>query len=317
MIHEHHQWLADVNDSIVESYKRDEEMARQPGQIQRTGHRVESRWKELLRVWLPRHYEVGDKRKYLLLETEDGPTVTKETDLVVFYPHYPEKLRDKESVLASGVAAAFSVKRTIGRDDIKEAYEDAITLRRGMKIREGTIQAHLIPPVFFGLLGESHDWKAPASTPKENIKSITDEFDRELVKLPREGLDLLCIADLGTWNRIAAVLPQRFLLEQLRANPIFSIFTNQYGTESLVMSGMRHDYNEQQDLSPLTNFIGSLWCKLAINDPTLKPLADGLRITKTVDISGSFGMGQGPYKLAVAATPTIANQYRNNEPWAY
>jgi hypothetical protein len=93
MIHEHHQWLADVNDSIVESYKRDEEMARQPGQIQRTGHRVESRWKGVLRDWLPPQYEVGDKRKYLLLEAEDGRTVTKETDLVVFYPHYPEKLR--------------------------------------------------------------------------------------------------------------------------------------------------------------------------------------------------------------------------------
>jgi hypothetical protein len=55
---------------------------------------------------LPPQYELG-KRKYLLLETPDGPTVTPETDLVVFYPHYPEKLRTKESVLASGVAAAF------------------------------------------------------------------------------------------------------------------------------------------------------------------------------------------------------------------
>lgn len=315
MIHEHHQWLEDVNKSIVESYERDQDMARQPGRIQQTGHRVESRWGDVLTDWLPPQYEIG-KRKYLLLETDDGPTVTKETDLVVFHPHYPEKLRAKESVLASGVAAAFSVRRTIGRDDIKEAYEDALTLRRGMKIREGTINAHLVPPVFFGLLGESHSWKNPASTPKDNIKAITDEFDRDLVKSPREGLDLLCVADLGTWSRTIAVLPERFLLEQLRANPLFSVFTEAYGTESLVMSGMRHDY-EQENLSPLTNFIGSLWGKLAINDPTIKPLADGLRITKTVDATGSFGMGPGPYKLAVVATPKIANQYRNQGPWAY
>jgi hypothetical protein len=316
MIHEHHQWLADVNNSVMESYRREQELAGRPERIQELGHRVEDRWKRVLIDWLPPDYQV-EKRKYILLETNDGLKMNKETDLVVFHPHYPKNLRDKTAVLASGVAAAFSVRRTIGRNDIKEAYQDALTLRRGMQIRDATIKAHLIPPVFFGLLGESHDWKAPASTPKENIKSITDKFERDLVKLPREGLDLLCIADLGIWNRIAAILPQRFLLEQLKANPLFSMFTNAYGTESLVMSGMRHDYDEKQNLSPLTNFIGSLWGKLAINDPTLKPLADGFRITKTVDISGSFGMGKGPYKLAVAATPKIAGQYRNNEPWAY
>ena len=76
----------------------------------------------------------------ILLETEGGPATTKETDLVIFHPHYPEKLRTKESVLASGVAAAFSSKRTIDRDAIVEAYEDAATLRRGMKIREGTLR---------------------------------------------------------------------------------------------------------------------------------------------------------------------------------
>ena len=54
----------------------------------------------------------------ILLETEGGPATTKETDLVIFHPHYPEKLRTKESVLASGVAAAFSSKRTIDRDAV-------------------------------------------------------------------------------------------------------------------------------------------------------------------------------------------------------
>jgi hypothetical protein len=137
MIHEHHQWLEDLNKSIVESYERDQEMARVPGRIQRTGHRVESRWDDVLSSWLPPQYEVG-KRKYLLLETDDGPTVTKETDLVIFYPHYSEKLRTKESVLASGVAAAFSVKRTINRIAIAEAFKDGIILRR--KIREGTLR---------------------------------------------------------------------------------------------------------------------------------------------------------------------------------
>jgi Domain of unknown function (DUF6602) len=106
-----------MSKSIVESYERDQDMARQPTNIQRTGHRVESRWDEVLSNWLPPQYAIG-KRKYILLETEGGPATTKETDLVIFHPHYPEKLRTKESVLASGVAAAFSSKRTIDRDAV-------------------------------------------------------------------------------------------------------------------------------------------------------------------------------------------------------
>jgi hypothetical protein len=199
MDHEHHQWLADVNKSIVDSYERDQDMARQPKNIQRTGHRVESRWYEVLSDWLPPQYSIC-KRKYILLETEDGPATTKETDLVVFHPHYPEKLRSKESVLASGVAAAFSTKRTIDRNAIVEAYEDATTLRRGMKIRGGTLRHHLAPPVFFGLLGESHDWKN-ADDPNAKVRAIVDELDRLEVKAPREGLDMLCVADPSVTDR--------------------------------------------------------------------------------------------------------------------
>ena len=46
-----------------------------------------------------------------------------------------------------------------------------------MKIREGTLPHHLAPPVF-GLLGESHVWKS-ADGPKDKIKAIVDEFDKE------------------------------------------------------------------------------------------------------------------------------------------
>jgi hypothetical protein len=316
MIHEHHEWLADLNKSIVDSYEREQvEIAGKPERIQELGHRVEDRWKGVLTDWLPPEYQV-EKRKYILLETEDGLKMTKETDLVVFYPHYPKNLRAKTAVLASGVAAAFSVRRTVGRDDIKDAYENGLTLRRGMKIRDATLQAHLIPPVFFGLLGDSHDWKAPTSTPKDNIKDTTQEFDRDLVKTPREGLDLLCIADLGTWSRTTAVLPEGFMRRQAWPEEFRVAFTGSTEIESLVLSGMRHDY-EQTNLSPLTNFIGSLWGMLAINDPTLKPLADGLRITKTVDTTGALNMGSGPYKLVDVVTPKIASGYRNHEPWSY
>ena len=93
-----------------------------------------------------------------------------------------------------------------------------------------------------------------------------------------------------------------------------ALATGASGKESLVLSGMRHNY-EQKDLSPLTNFIGSLWIKLAINDLSLKPLADGFSVTETTDVSGSFGFV--PYKLDDVTTPQIANKYRHSLPWFY
>jgi hypothetical protein len=86
------------------------------------------------------------------------------------------------------------------------------------------------------------------------------------------------------------------------------------GRESVVLSGMRHDY-KQENLSPLTNFIGLLWNKLALNDFSLKPIADGLRVTETTDTTGSFGMRS--YKFADITTPQIAAQWRNHGPFYY
>lgn len=315
MIHEHHEWLSDLNRSVVESFEREQATAGERERAQETGHSVESNWDDVLTDWLPPQYEIG-KRKYLMLENEDGPSLTKETDLVVFHPHYPQKLRKKHRVLASGIAAAFSVKRTVGRKDIAEAYDAAIALRRGMKIRGRDQQDYLVPPVFFGLLGQSHDWKAPSSDPKENVKGIANELDGELVKSPREGLDFICITDLGGWTRKTIVLPQKFLTEQTKVNPLMTMLTGGIADDSMVFSGMGHDY-EQQHLSPLTNFIGALWDKLAINDPTLKPLADGLRITKTMDTTVSLGSGLKLYKLSEVTTPEITRRYRHSSPRSY
>jgi hypothetical protein len=89
---------------------------------------------------------------------------------------------------------------------------------------------------------------------------------------------------------------------------------NDTGRESVVLSGMRHDY-KQENLSPLTNFIGLLWNKLALNDFSLKPIADGLRVTETTDTTGSFGMRS--YKFADITTPQIAAQWRNHGPFYY
>ncbi|HTX97321.1 MAG TPA: DUF6602 domain-containing protein [Mycobacterium sp.] len=307
MDHEHHQWLADVNRSIVESYEREVEMAQQRNNKQRIGHRVESRWHRMLLDWLPPQYDVG-KRKYLLLEAEDGPAATKEHDLVVFHPCYPMRLRENDGVLASGVAAVFSLRRTIKRKDIVEAYKDAAILRAGMKIREGTPRGHLAPPVFFGLLGESHGW---TRDPKQRVRKLVDEFDHT-VKVPREGLDMLCVADLGYWVRSTSIIKAEIWKIQMPESPPRELnnFVAAQAAQDIVLSGLRHDYKDEQPLSPLTHFIGSLWAKLTINDPTVRPLADGFRITNTFPQTG--GLAFKRWTLAELTTPRIVDGVRRN-----
>src|SRR6476659_312738 len=48
----------------------------------------------------------------------------------------------------------------------------------------------------------------------DKIKTIVDELDREKVETPREGLDMMCVADLGCWVRSTSVLTEQFLPSQ-------------------------------------------------------------------------------------------------------
>jgi hypothetical protein len=141
-----------------------------------------------------------------------------------------------------------------------------------------------------------------APDPKEKIKAIVDELDRKEIQSPREGLDMLCVADLGHWSRGTSVLTEKFL--KFQNEQVSAVL----GKEALVLSAMRHKYDDPQPLAPETKFIGSLWGKLAINDPTLKPLADRLRMTDTYSASGAFAFD--PYKLTEVTTPRIADIVR-------
>ncbi|MGJ6124695.1 hypothetical protein QN239_19190 [Mycolicibacterium sp. Y3] len=255
---------------MVEQYNRDVDLARERGRAQQTGHRVEGRWAAVLHEWLPRGYQVVT-RKYILLEQPvGGKTVTAETDLVVLHPAYPDSLRDKEEVLAGGVAAAFSVKRTVARSEIVEACEAATELHSGMKIRGNTVREELVPPIIYGLLGESHDWTSPGSEPLENVTRTLSEYDNTVLRTPREALDLVCIADLGCWSRMRAGATVGTYVGV--GNPVRPVKVP--GAIMSIMSQVT-----AKDFAPLTVFITSLWQKLALNDPALKPIAQGLNVT--------------------------------------
>lgn len=273
----HQEWLRKWEREVQEEYSRLH--ARATSDPQAAGHGGEATWVRLLQEWLPPAYEVGT-RKYIV--PEEGSD-TFETDIVVFSPGYPQRLREREEVLAGGVAAAFSVKLTLDAEGVRDAVERAVRLKRGTKPRIGHPRGEMVGAFPVGLLAHSHTWKAPASTPRENLAKHLEERDQLEVEHPRESLDLLCVADLCSASRMRLPYMPPTALSVYESMGIDT-------SAGLAMSAMTmSDYSP--DHTPVGSFVASLILKLSETDPLLVPFADGLRLTDTL------GSGSGPMRF--------------------
>ncbi|RAG86235.1 hypothetical protein DN069_07725 [Streptacidiphilus pinicola] len=231
---------------------------------QRSGHGGEGTWEQFLSDWLPPHYEVAT-RKYII--PDDGDDVF-ETDLVVFRPGYPRALRKRVEVLAAGVAAAFSVKLTLDRDGIRDGIDRAARLRRGSRTTPRHIRGELLGQFPVGLLAHSHAWASPDPGPSNNVTRALVELDSALVQHPREALDFLCVADLGTWSTTRIAFMPSSVTAPTDESPGPALFGFPLTSMSQVTTG---------SAPALSVFLSLLFDRLALTDPELEPLADGLR----------------------------------------
>lgn len=199
MGHVHHQWLEDASDDIQRDYDRILNKARQVGRTQEAGHENEQVWETFLTNWLPPQYEVAT-RKYIVGTADEQPKPF-ETDLIVFHPGYPLKLRERTHVMAAGVAAAFSTKLTLKPDGVKEAAASSASLHQALIPRHGHLRWEVWKPYIYGVLAASHAWKSPNSMPADNLTKLIVEADYNYAQHPAESLDLVCVADLGTWMK--------------------------------------------------------------------------------------------------------------------
>lgn len=256
----HHRWLQGVEQDIQQEYVRLHAAAR--ADPQRAGHGGEGTWARILSELLPPTYEVAT-RKYIV--PEEGDDVF-ETDLIIFQPSYPRALRVREEVLASGVAAAFSIKLTLDRSGIRDGFDRAARIKRGVKPRLGSPRSEINAPFPVGLLAHSHSWKG--GNQKARVQGICVEMDNIYAKHPRETLDLLCIADLGVWSTsrtpfVPSTVVRNMSAEAARVQMVGAAMTS-------VM--------EVHSKSPtVAVFVASLYERMSHTDPTLRPLADGFR----------------------------------------
>lgn len=192
--HDLQRFIRQVSSELSAEYKRIQMRAKEdPGTA---GDEGEENWAEILREWLPRSFEVVTKGRIISQEGEVSPQI----DVLILDENYPAKLMNKKMYLAAGVAAAFECKITLKASHIEEAMCNCASVKSLYPKRVGTPYQELHSPIVYGVLAHSHVWKNKKSKPAEKISAKLAESDRKHVNHPRQMLDLLTVADLGTWT---------------------------------------------------------------------------------------------------------------------
>ena len=269
--HDLFDFMSQVSHDMSAEYQRIRKRANEdPGTA---GDQGEENWAELLTDWLSPTYQVVTKGRIL---SEEGGS-TSHIDVIVLKDTYPKKLLSKKHYLAGGVAAAFECKTTLKAHHVEQAVETCKALKGLCRTRTGTPYRELHAPILYGLLSHSHSWKRSDSTPVPNIARKLDESDALHVTHPRQSLDLLCVADLGTWvsSKITLVGQPGYVNGTARSA---------YVGLSIVSD------TEKTATTPIGSFISSLTSKLAWEDPRLRDIADYYRVV------GLGGVGQGPMR---------------------
>lgn len=314
--HELEVFLRQVEEGLSSEYKRISARAREdPGTA---GDEGEENWASFLRTWLPSTYHVVTKGRILSVDGEASPQV----DVVVLKPSYPPALLDKKVYLAGGVAAAFECKTTLRKSHIEEAVETAALIQHlahpdgERATRRGTPYQELHGAIVYGLLAHSHDWSTDSAA--DRVSSALEAGLRRAAR-PRDVLDIVCIADMGTWfaMRMSYFGPQ---LAVWQFNQLRAAFPSGYASCTVFGPADPDQFASPADTFPdlpVAQLCAFLTTRMAWEDPAMRPLADYFRVV------GMFGRGSGtiqPWPLEEVYSDEVASQLRlgnvRSEPWS-
>ena len=277
--HDLYDFMQQISNEMAAEYNRIQKRATEdPGTA---GDQGEENWAELLRGWLPSTYKVVTKGRII---SQDGIT-SPQVDVLVLKDVYPEKLLNKKLYLAAGVAAAFECKTTLTAAHIEKTVKNCVKIKDLYPVREGTPYKELHTPIVYGLLAHSHSWTGSNSKPEDNIERKLRESDASYVLHPRQTLDLLCVADFGTWisSKMTFVGPR--VIRNYESTP-FSVCGPEGAALSMHIGHTPSSSHQVQHFTPIGTLISYLSQWLAWEDQTLRDLADYYRLA---GISGSGG----------------------------
>ncbi|MDE0689236.1 MAG: hypothetical protein OXI61_13780 [Candidatus Poribacteria bacterium] len=270
--HDLYDFMRQLQNDMAAEYNRIQKRATEdPGTA---GDQGEENWAELLRGWLPRTYEVVTKGRIIGIDGCPSPQV----DVLVLKNVYPKSLLKKKLFLAAGVAAAFECKTTLKSEHIEKAVETCVKIKNLYPVREGTPYKELHAPIVYGLLAHSHSWKGDNSTPEDNIQQKLIMSDDCHVSHPRQGLDLLCVADLATWT-----FSKVTFLSQLSPQDPNKVLQDAEMITTYTRWTAGDDI-QVEDFTSIGVLISNLSKRLAWEDSTLRDLADyyhDIKLTST------------------------------------
>ena len=275
--HDLYAFMRQISDEMAAEYDRIQKwITLDPGTA---GDQIEENWAEILRGWLPSTYKIVTKGKII---GQEGEPPSPQVDVLVLKSIYPDRLVNKKLYFAAGVAAAFECKTTLRREHIDKVVKNCVKIKKLYPVRTGTPYKELHAPIVYGLLANSHSWKRPKSTPDMNVLKKLHYASHSHVERPHQYLDLLCVADLGTWSLGKCSFQDPSICRDLgipfETGAAFTYYNR--STTSL---------NQTEGFTPVGVFISSLSEKLAWENPELRDLVN---YYKRVKISGS-GYGHG------------------------
>ena len=286
--HDLHYFMQQLNNEMEQNYQYLQKRAKEdPGT---TGDQAEEHWAEWLREWLPPTYKVVTKGRIIDQNGEASPQI----DILVLKSFYPEKLHSNKHYLSVGVVAAFECKTTLRANHIQEAIVTCEKIKSLYRNREGSPYKELHAPIIYGLLAHSHNWKAEGSKPEDRI--MDGLFNPVLSMLhPRLRLDLLCVADYGTWVLLNTVY---------LSTPVFP-----EDVSSGYLGFIPSHAKKIEDFTAIGSFYANFMERLAWEDPTLRDIVDYYRLVR---IGGESKGGQlNRFSFDVFSNP-VQEQIRNH-----
>jgi hypothetical protein len=259
------QLIQQATAEVTAEYERIRARAREdPGTA---GDQGELNWAELLRNWLPKSFHVVTKGRIIFANGE----ASSQVDVLVLSPGYPSGFLNKNLYLAAGVLAAFECKNTLRRQHIGRAMQASAKLGH-LSRADRSVKQHIV----YGLLAHSHNIASRRRPPKEVIDDALATADRAELDDPRDCLDFVCVADLGTWTLM------RMPVEPRNPSSAAAVDTSYLGQKTF------QEPAPELITDPLGRFLTALLRRFGSTDPAIAAIASYFQSV------GLFGMGGGP-----------------------
>ena len=270
--HELFSFMKSIKDEMLVEYRRVQKRSTEDPST--AGDQAEENWATFLRNWLPANYPIITRGRIINHEGLVSPQV----DNLLLHPSYPHFLRDKKLYFAGGIAAAFECKLTLRNEDLKKTFKNAAFIKKMIPAREGSPYDELNKPIIFGLLAHSHGWKKKGRAAHSKIFDRIYAYGMEYVDHPSDMMDLICVADVGTF-----VLDKSVHLGPVIDDDRLDIFEDDAHIGGIMTSYIgtgeaeEDPYNSDGDL--FGTLIRYLTTKLAFEDISLRTFAEYLTLS--------------------------------------